>query len=537
MNEQKEKIKQILGVLPLTAEFYSLLRPTDLPDYTKYSLKDLKEFLPSAVMDVNRLRIKNIHGKKVFLFASIHYWIEHVTVLGLALSARGNDVTVGYFPYGRWNIVANNFDIRRQSIYTSKVLRMGYPAINSVNFLRTNSTFIHIPKEIEDSVINTTDYDFMYAFQTENIDKTDPLYNFRLERNLHAAKALYSYLRSAKPDVVIVPNGTILEFGVAYQVSKYLKIPTTTYEFSDQRDSIWITQNDQIMQQNTDQLWAASDHMDLDAKEKKQLKELMSARTNASLYGNFSRMWQKQASEGGSTIKQKLKLDDRPVALMATNVLGDSLTLGRNVFTKSMTEWIIRSTQYFMEKPEIQLVIRIHPGEMFVTHGSIYELIKHTLPSLPENIHLVAPEAKINTYDLMEIADLGMVYTTTAGLEMSMQGIPVVVAGKTHYRGRGFTFDPVSWVDYFKILNKLIGNLKEMRLTKDQIDLAWKYAYLFFFKYPKPFPWHMIYLAEDIKEKGISDVLSGNGLRKYKRTLDLFTFESEPEPKNGNNRP
>jgi len=46
--------------------------------------------------------------------------------------------------------------------------------------------------------------------------------------------------------------------------------------------------------------------------------------------------------------------------MLATNVLGDSLTLGRNTFTKSMTEWIIRTIQYFIERPEVQLVIRIH---------------------------------------------------------------------------------------------------------------------------------------------------------------------------------
>jgi hypothetical protein len=35
-------------------------------------------------------------------------------------------------------------------------------------------------------------------------------------------------------------------------------------------------------------------------------------------------------------------LDERPVALLATNVLGDSLTLGRNVFASSMAEWITK---------------------------------------------------------------------------------------------------------------------------------------------------------------------------------------------------
>ena len=39
------------------------------------------------------------------------------------------------------------------------------------------------------------------------------------------------------------------------------------------------------------------------------------------------------------------------------------------------------------------------------------------------------------------MSDLALVYTTTVGLEAANLGIPVAVAGATHYRGRGFTHD------------------------------------------------------------------------------------------------
>ena len=73
----------------------------------------------------------------------------------------------------------------------------------------------------------------------------------------------------------------------------------------------------------------------------------------------------------------------------------------------------------------------------------------------------------MNTYDLMDMADLGLVYTTTVGLEMAMRGIPVVVAGKTHYRNRGFTQDPHTWVEYFKTLNKNLENVQELALIPE----------------------------------------------------------------------
>jgi capsule polysaccharide export protein KpsC/LpsZ len=79
------------------------------------------------------------------------------------------------------------------------------------------------------------------------------------------------------------------------------------------------------------------------------------------------------------------------------------------------------------------------------------------LPRLPEHIRLIGPKDKMNTYDLVEVADLGLVYTTTVGMEMAMFGVPVIVSGATHYRGRGFTYDPDSWVSYFKLLGQILA--------------------------------------------------------------------------------
>ena len=149
-----------------------------------------------------------------------------------------------------------------------------------------------------------------------------------------------------------------------------------------------------------------------------------------------------KARKDGEQLRKELGLDKkRPIVLLATNVLGDSLTLGRNIFARSMADWIEKTVQFFANQPKVQLVIRIHPGER-LTHGpSMSDVVKSALTEIPENIHLIGPLEKVNTYDLMETASLGLVYTTTTGLEMAMNGIPVIACGETHYRKRGFTLD------------------------------------------------------------------------------------------------
>ena len=312
---------------------------------------------------------------------------------------------------------------------------------------------------------------------------------------------------------------------MVYRVARHLNIPTVTFEFGDQRERIWLAKNSEIMRQNTDDLWDARGGEPLDEEQVQQIQALFAAREGARTWKNFARKWQETPTQGGLKIRKRLNLDQRPVILLATNVLGDSLTLGRQVFSETMADWIERTVRYFAEREDVQLVIRVHPGEVLLGGASMVDVIKSALGKIPAHIHLIKPEEKINTYDVVEIADLGLVYTTTVGLEMAMRGIPVIVAGETHYRNRGFTHDPDSWETYFNILGSILGDLENARLSQTQVDLAWRYVYLFFFVFPKPFPWHLLDLEEDLQSRPMAFVLGEEGQQAYGETFDFLTGE------------
>lgn len=521
----KDTIKRVLGEIPFTAELYWLVRQRNRPVHSRFSLHHLQEKLPEMVIDTRKILQKNGHsGKNVFIFSTLHYWIEQAAITALGLAAEGNRITFGYYPYCDWFTDQSKFDIRRQNIYTHKILEAAEDLIHPVSFLSHSALFTPLPPALQAAVNEVSIYDTQYTLQIEEFEHTNRLYQFRLKRNTEAAQSLYAWLKQNRPDVVIVPNGTILEFGIAYRVARYLNIPTTTYEFSDQKDAFWLGQNTEIMYQDTSSMWKAKEEKELTSAQFKRIKEMFEAREKARTTENFTRQWQSIPSQGGLTVKEALKLDDRPVVLLATNVLGDSLTLGRQAFSKTMAEWVNRTILYFIGRPDIQLIIRIHPGEILSREYSMVDVVKKTLPELPEYIHVIHPQEKINTYDLIELADIGLVYTTTVGLEMALKGIPVVVAGKTHYRGRGFTYDPDSWVDYFKILGKILDKPAQYRLSKEKINLAWKYAYHFFYTYPLPFPWHMKFWGEYDTHK-ISQVLNSTLKKKYDPSFKYLVGE------------
>lgn len=521
----KDTIKRILGNIPFTAELYYLVRQRGKPLRTRFSLRNLQAHLPQITAQAAELRQKAPAGKKIFIFATLHYWIEHSALVGMALAAQGHKVTLGYLPYADWQNDINRFDLRRQNAYARKVLEEARPLMDSVSFVSVRAPYTPLPADLAAAVQEVSTFDSQYTLQVEEIDPQSEIYKLRFSRNREIAQAVLAYLRQNRPDVVIVPNGTIQELGVVYRVARHLKLPTVTYEFSDQRQRIWLAYNSEVMRQDTSKLWEASKDQPLREDQLERMRSLMMARQRASMWENFARLWQGKPAEGGEQARQKLGLDQRPVVLLATNVLGDSLTLGRQVFSKSMAEWISRTVQYFIGRPDVQLVIRIHPGEV-LTHGqSMADVVQEVLPRLPENIRLIRASDEINTYDLIEVADVGLVYTTTVGLEMAMMGLPVIVAGQTHYRERGFTYDPDSWVAYFKLLGHILENPPEFRLSREQVNQAWQYAYRFFFDYPQPFPWHLVRLWEDYKNTDLKTALTGSDSEGYRRSFRFLAGE------------
>jgi hypothetical protein len=333
-------------------------------------------------------------------------------------------------------------------------------------------------------------------------------------------------MQANEPDVVLVPNGLILEMGIVFRVARSLNIPTMTFEFNDQREQIWLAQNSSIMRQETDYLVEARCKLPMTDAMYERLADLENARRGARVWGKSKRLWQYVSSQGAEATKKMLGLDNRPVVMLAANVLGDSLTLGRNIFAESMTEWITRTVQYFATRSDVQLVIRVHPGETIVPKAkSMAQVVREALPSLPEHIHVIAATDKVNTYDLIEVADLGLAYTTTVGLETAMNDRPVISCGQTHYRGRGFTLDPSSWDEYFATLKKVLSDLPAHRLNEAQVEAAWNYAYRFFFEYARPFPWRLMNFWDDLAVWPLAKVLGAEGQAEFGETFKFLVGE------------
>ncbi len=172
----------------------------------------------------------------------------------------------------------------------------------------------------------------------------------------------------------------------------------------------------------------------------------------------------------------------KPCIGMLTNVMWDAqLHYPANAFENMLT-WAVETIAYFAKRPELQLLIRVHPAEVRANLKSrqpIAEEIRRRFPVLPPNVFIIGPESQVSTYAAMSECDSVIIYGTKTGVELTSMGIPVVVAGEAWIRNKGITQDASSRDDYFRILDGLpLGK----RLDEASVRRANLYAFHFFFR-------------------------------------------------------
>jgi hypothetical protein len=178
----------------------------------------------------------------------------------------------------------------------------------------------------------------------------------------------------------------------------------------------------------------------------------------------------------------------KPIVALLTNVMWDAqLHYPANAF-ENMLDWVLQTIHYFSGRPDLQLLIRVHPAEIRGTAKSRQPLvseIERAYPKLPPNVFIIPPESQVSTYAAVATANAAIIYGTKTGVELTSVGIPTIVAGEAWIRNKGLTLDASSPQDYFRILETLP---LPARMPAEQVTRARKYAYHFFFRRMVPVP-------------------------------------------------
>ena len=187
--------------------------------------------------------------------------------------------------------------------------------------------------------------------------------------------------------------------------------------------------------------------------------------------------------ESRDAIARMLNIDfQKPTVGLLTNVIWDAQLHYRANAFPNMMDWLIRTIGYFDRRRDLQLVIRVHPAEVtgaVPSRQSVVDELRQHFPTLPPNVFVIPPDSPISTYVVTTQCDSVLIYGTKTGVELSCDGVPVIVAGEAWIRNKGLTTDARSPEEYFAILDRLPAG---RRMDEETIRRARRYAYHFFFR-------------------------------------------------------
>ena len=307
----------------------------------------------------------------------------------------------------------------------------------------------------------------------------DPLgastYRMFLRSARKIASSTTSILDSVQPDQVVVLNGLFLFESIIIAICKERDISFVTYERALMLDTFMFKRDGIAGFYRVDDDWNHFSSIPLSSNERAELREHFSARQTGS--GVSDNYWHAVSSAS------ELSASGKTRAVLFTNLVWDSAVIGQDIAFRSIVHWLVTAVEEFGRRPESELIIRVHPAEVKLSgresRERMEEALHKRLPRLPSNVHIVSAEDSVSSYELMETADFGLVYTSTTGLEMALQGKPVIVAGQTHYRDRGFTIDVNTHEEFVSAVNEQLD--EDTRFQPD-IELVERYAHLLFFK-------------------------------------------------------
>jgi hypothetical protein len=311
-------------------------------------------------------------------------------------------------------------------------------------------------------------------------------YRSFLVSGIVAARGLRAVLARTGAQRVFMLNGTFFAESILSALAEQQGLPFGTYEKGFIRDGIVMTPGEAAARLMVPaEAWEQARSRPLTAVEAEAIDTyLEERRRGGSALDNF---WRARNEDTG-LIRRQLHLEaGRPLVVMFCNILWDSAVLERDIAFTSMGEWVVEGIRWARAHPEADLVIRIHPAEVKLrnhpTRERMAEHIAAAVPELPPNVRVIHAEDPMSSYVLMEEAAVGLVYTSTVGLELASRGVPVVVAATTHYRGRGFTLDPDTQEGYWEAVDGVLASPSSPAERARAQDLARRYAVLFFLRF------------------------------------------------------
>jgi hypothetical protein len=289
-----------------------------------------------------------------------------------------------------------------------------------------------------------------------------------------------------RPDLLVLLNGRFFAHWAAIELAVERGIRVVSHERGMRAATLRFAENGRVHDLALfEQLWSLWGDVPLSRSELLWTDALLSDRRfgRGVPYLKYS-----PDPESEASVREKLSLDERPIVAMFSSSDDECAAFDeRNVgaFEDSL-KWLTATVRAGAELPNLQFVVRLHPN---LTREGInrqtMEVADRLRGGAPSNVRIVGPDEAISSYTVADMAAVGVVYSSTLGLEMAAGGQAVVNVARGWYGHAGFTQPVKSADDYLDA----IASAFERGPKSETARRAFRFAYRYFRELGRPFPW------------------------------------------------
>jgi hypothetical protein len=312
----------------------------------------------------------------------------------------------------------------------------------------------------------------------------DPAYRRWLVSGVLATWFAGRWLDRVRPDILGMCSGRTLSTACAFGVARQRGIHVVTWDGSaTHADGLTFSHNLSATEIPLDEAWREASTQPLSDRQRRELDEYMGRWSRSE---NTPFPYNPTPLDDADGIRRRLGLGaGRPLVVAFTNTAWDIAVIDRDVGFESMFDWLFALVEYAAAHPAVDLVVRAHPAEKKVprelqSRSPVGPEIRRRFRPLPPNVTLIEGDDPVSSYTLAEMAQVNVVYASRFGLELALRGTRPWIAGSVTYRGKGFTLDVTSREHMEALLE---ARDVSRRLTGHEVELARRFAYLWFFRY------------------------------------------------------
>lgn len=301
-----------------------------------------------------------------------------------------------------------------------------------------------------------------------------------LRASLYTHAVFQRLLQEQRFDAVVFHHGIYVPQGTAAETTRRARVRVVTWNPAYRKHCLIFSHDETYHHTLMNEPTSVWDNIHFDEElESMTVQYLESRRIGSSDWIGFH----EKPRFDRAAIARELGIDfTKPCIGLLTNVVWDAQLHYPNNAFPNMIEWLTDTIRYFADRPELQLLIRVHPAELLghpVSRQPVVAEIARHFPKLPPNVFVLAPDSSHSTYAAMEACNAVVIYATKTGVELTSIGLPVIVAGEAWIRHKGLTMDAADKDTYAKYLEALP---LPARLPPEQVRRARQYAFHFFFR-------------------------------------------------------